>query len=83
MIQFKEKPHKQGADGTNFGPFTYPILASAPKSDSIDQERAELLRHSAPTTRTTPKDGSRAVTVEDLLAGIDEDVNCSAFNGGP
>ena len=29
MIQFKEKSQKQGADGTNVGLFTYPILQAA------------------------------------------------------
>jgi len=29
MIQFKEKSQKQGADGTNIGLFTYPVLQAA------------------------------------------------------
>jgi len=29
MIQFKDKSHKQGADGTNVGLFTYPVLQAA------------------------------------------------------
>src|ERR1700709_1824862 len=29
MIQFKEKSQKQGADGTNVGLFTYPVLQAA------------------------------------------------------
>lgn len=51
--------------------------ASLNKDDALNQALAELEHHSAPTTRATPKGGSSAVTVEDLLAGIDEDVNCS------
>ncbi len=47
------------------------------KNDSFDQATAELMRHSAPTTRATPKGGSCAVTVEDLLTGIDADDDSS------
>ena len=47
------------------------------KVDSIDQAIAELMRHSAQTTRATPKGGSCAVTVEDLLTGIDVDADFS------
>ena len=47
------------------------------KNDSLDQAIAELMRHSAPTTRATPKGGSCAVTVEDLLTGIDADGDSS------
>ena len=47
------------------------------EGDALDQAFAELLRHSAPTTRATPKGGSRAVTVEDLLTGIDADADSS------
>ena len=47
------------------------------KGDSLDQALAELLRHTAPTTRATAKDGSHAVTVEDLLTGIDADADSS------
>ena len=51
--------------------------AGLSKQDSVDQAIADLIRHSAPTTRATPKDGSSAVTVKDLLTGIDEDADCS------
>ena len=51
--------------------------AGLTKQDSVDQAIADLIRHSAPTTRATPKGGSSAVTVEDLLTGIDEDADCS------
>jgi hypothetical protein len=44
------------------------------KDDSLDQALAELLHHS-PTTRATPKGGSCSITVEDLLTGIDADVD--------
>ena len=47
------------------------------EGDALDQAFAELLRHSAPTTRATLQDGSCAVTVEDLLTGIDTDVDSS------
>ena len=51
--------------------------AGLTKQDSVDQALADLFRHSAPTTRATPKGGSSAVAVEDLLTGIDEDADCS------
>jgi len=44
---------------------------------SPDQALAELLRHPAPTTKATSKGGSCAVTVGDLLAGIDADADFS------
>lgn len=47
------------------------------RNDSLDQAIAELLLHSAPTTRATQKGGSCAVTVEDLLTGIDADGDSS------
>lgn len=34
------------------------------KNDLLDQALAKLLHHTAPTTRATPKDGSRAYTAK-------------------
>ena len=47
------------------------------KDDVLQQALVELEHHSAPMTRATPKGGSRAVTVEDLLTGIDADADSS------
>ncbi len=47
------------------------------KDDALEQALAELKHHSAPTTRATPKGGSCAVAVEDLLTGIDADGDSS------
>jgi site-specific DNA recombinase len=47
------------------------------EDDSLEQAIAELVRRSAPTTRATPKGGSSAAILENLLTGIYLDTDCS------